>query len=68
MEGAEIDVVVTNMMSQASISIHWHGMFQTLNTGRRVTDGLNRFVRYPRRLEPTGGIKATVGVTGRKTR
>ena len=25
---------------------------ETLNTGRRVTDGLNRFVRYTRRLEP----------------
>jgi hypothetical protein len=43
-------------------------IYVTLNTGRRVTDGLNRFVRYPRRLEPTGGKKATVGVIGRKTR
>jgi len=40
----------------------------TLNTGRRATDGLNRFVRRTRRLEPTGDIKAPDGVAGRKIR
>jgi hypothetical protein len=37
-----------------------------LNTGRRVTDGLNRFVRCTRRLEPAGRIKSPAGAAGGK--
>jgi hypothetical protein len=37
-----------------------------LNTGRRVTDGLNRFVRYTRKLKLTGRTTSPVGAAGRK--
>jgi hypothetical protein len=38
----------------------------TLNTGRWVTDGLNRFVRCARRSGPAS--QELVGIAGRETR